>query len=75
MDFKKLLALTLVVVMAACSRSSAPETDGEGTAAPAPSGDTRKYLLDRVEDAAIVQLYADGFTSLPLREKTLIYHL
>jgi dipeptidyl-peptidase III len=37
--------------------------------------DTRKYLLERVEDAAVVQLYADGFAELPLRERTLIYHL
>jgi len=37
--------------------------------------DTRKYLLERVEDAAVVQLYADGFDELPLGEKTLIYHL
>ena len=37
--------------------------------------DTRKYLLERVDDAAVVQLYADGFEALGLREKTLIYHL
>jgi dipeptidyl-peptidase-3 len=37
--------------------------------------DTRKYLLERVDDAAVVQLYADGFAELPLREKILIYHL
>ena len=41
---------------------------------PAPA-DTRQYLLDRVDDAAVVQLYADGFADLPLREKTLIWHL
>jgi dipeptidyl-peptidase-3 len=28
-----------------------------------------------VDDAAVVQLYADGFAALPLREKTLIWHL
>jgi dipeptidyl-peptidase III len=27
------------------------------------------------DDAAVVQLYADGFEALPLREKTLIWHL
>jgi dipeptidyl-peptidase-3 len=32
-------------------------------------------LLDRVDDAAIVQLYADGFSTLPLKQKTLIWHL
>jgi dipeptidyl-peptidase III len=37
--------------------------------------DTRRYLLERVDEAAVVQLYADGFVDLPLREKVLIYHL
>jgi dipeptidyl-peptidase III len=45
------------------------------TAPSASHADTRKYLLDRVEDAAVVQLYADGFDDLALREKTLVYHL
>jgi dipeptidyl-peptidase-3 len=40
--------------------------------APAPS---RPYLLERVDDAAIVQLYADGFLTLPLDQKVLIWHL
>ena len=35
----------------------------------------RKYVVDRVDDAAIVQVYADGFRELPLREKTLLWHL
>jgi hypothetical protein len=39
------------------------------------SDSARKYLLEQVDDAAVVQLYADGFASLPLREKTLIWHL
>src|SRR5436190_211827 len=38
-------------------------------------GSERKYLVDRVGDAAVVQVYADGFAKLPLREKTLIWHL
>jgi dipeptidyl-peptidase III len=37
--------------------------------------DARPYLLERVDEAAVVQLYADGFADLPLREKVLIYHL
>jgi len=36
---------------------------------------SRRYLLERVGDAAVVQLYADGFESLSLREKTVIWHL
>ena len=35
----------------------------------------RKYLLERVDDAAVVQLYADGFANLPLKEKQLVFHL
>ncbi|MCU0251497.1 MAG: dipeptidyl peptidase 3 [Vicinamibacterales bacterium] len=37
--------------------------------------DDRPYLLERVGDAAVVQVYADGFNALAPREKTLIYHL
>ncbi len=44
-------------------------------APPAPATSERKYQLERVDDAAVVQLYADGFEALPLREKTLIWHL
>jgi dipeptidyl-peptidase-3 len=64
--------LTIVVLLAsagACSRgpASAP--------APAPAAETRQYLLEQIDDAAVVQLYADQFSALPLREKTLIWHL
>src|SRR4051812_23822893 len=51
---------------------------GTSTPAPAPqraAATDRKYLLERVDDAAVVQLYADGFSELPIKEKTLIWHL
>ena len=35
----------------------------------------RRYLLEQVDDAAVVQLYADGFAALSLREKMLVWHL
>jgi dipeptidyl-peptidase-3 len=35
----------------------------------------RPYLLERIGEAAVVQVYADGFADLTLREKTLIWHL
>jgi len=35
----------------------------------------RQYLLETIGDAAVVQLYADGFEELSLRDKTLIWHL
>ena len=37
--------------------------------------DDRKYTLDQVDDALVAQLYADGFSSLSLKEKTLVWHL
>jgi dipeptidyl-peptidase-3 len=44
-------------------------------AEPPLSAPGRTYLLERVDDAAVVQLYADGFSKLPLRQKVLIWHL
>src|SRR5438477_5864402 len=41
------------------------------TSAPA----DRQYLIERNGEAAVVQLYADGFGDLPLRDKILIWHL
>jgi len=43
--------------------------------ASAPAAANRQYLLERVGEAAVVQLYADGFSALTLREKTLVWHL
>jgi dipeptidyl-peptidase-3 len=53
-----------------------PATDTMRAAEPAqaPPAD-RKYLLERVDDAAVAQLYADGFAALPLDQKLLIWHL
>ena len=36
---------------------------------------TRQYLLEQIDDAAVVQLYADGFSALPLDQKVLAWHL
>ena len=48
----------------------------EGLPAPAAGqSDERPYLLERIGDAAVAQLYADGFEALDLREKVLIWHL
>jgi dipeptidyl-peptidase-3 len=81
MRLSRYLHLLFVLLLAACYGPS-PETtqgaQGPGTSAAAPTASPaadRKYLLERVDDAAVVQLYADGFSALPLREKTLIWHL
>ena len=66
---KRTLALLIfVLALAGCSRSKPAEE-------PAAATDARPYLLERVDDAAVVQLYADGFEQLPLKEKTLLWHL
>ena len=36
---------------------------------------SRRYLLEQVDDAAVVQVYADGFDALPLDAKILTWHL
>jgi dipeptidyl-peptidase III len=35
----------------------------------------RQYLLEQIDDAAVVQLYADGFSGLPVTQKILAWHL
>ena len=75
MDLRRFALLSWLALVAACS---APESTGPATPTasnPAPAAADRKYLLERVDDAAVVQLYADGFQSLPLKQKTLIWHL
>ncbi len=36
---------------------------------------TRRYLLEQIDDAAVVQDYADGFNALPVDQKILTWHL
>ena len=63
------------VSLAACG-SNTPAPPAQTPAAAAAAAPTeRTYMLERVDDAAIVQLYADGFQALPLKEKALIWHL
>src|SRR5829696_1002267 len=67
MRYDRIVCAMLMASTIGCSK---PEP--EKTAA---AGPQRKYLLETVDDAAVVQVYADGFEALPLREKTLIWHL
>ena len=61
----------------ACGGGSGTSASAPAPPAPPPANAAvdRKYLLERVDDAAVVQLYADGFDPLPLKEKTLVWHL
>jgi dipeptidyl-peptidase-3 len=66
--------LALLAITAACSSGGGEEAPPPASASPAAES-SRKYLLEQIDDAAVIQLYADQFTALPLREKTLIWHL
>src|SRR5262245_41553039 len=71
-----IVVVTAAMLTGACSKSAEKPAASGTPAATAPAGSAnRKYLLETVDDAAVVQYYADGFDKLPLREKTLIYHL
>ncbi len=73
---ESIVIVGLVIAMSGCGPGTDDAADDTGTMEPQPmAGEDRQYLLERVEDAAVVQLYADGFEALPLREKTLIWHL
>ena len=76
MAFRRFAFIVLIAASAGCSSPSGEQPASlVATNAAASAPTERKYLLERVDDAAVVQLYADGFSSLPLREKTLIWHL
>jgi dipeptidyl-peptidase III len=70
------VALSLTTAAACSGDRNTPVTDSARPAATAPAtAADRKYLLERVDDAAIAQIYADGFSTLPLDQKILIWHL
>lgn len=69
-----LVGSALLLAVAAAREAKAANLRGDPPAS-AGSNEQRQYLLERVDDVAVVQLYVDGFEQLPLREKILIYHL
>ena len=71
------LALVMTVIgMLACGGDRGSRTSGPSAGSTGPQAATdRPYLLERVEDAAVVQLYADGFHELSARDKMLVWHL
>ncbi len=72
------LLLAVAVMISSCSLPAGKGgSQGEGAkqmAAVKPDKE-RKYFIEEVEGIALVQLYADGFEKLPLREKLLAYYL
>src|SRR5437660_5854235 len=66
---KGIIAVMTIAGTAACG-------GGDTANAPAaPAVVERPYMLERVDEAAVVQVYADGFQALSLKEKTLVWHL
>jgi dipeptidyl-peptidase III len=55
--------------------NSGRQEDPPPQTAPPSADGSRKYLLEQIDDASVVQIYADQFAALPLREKTLVWHL
>src|SRR3954463_3675909 len=71
-----ILGVLSAALAGGCSKPAENTTGASSTtAASVPAGDNRKYLLETVDDVAVVQYYADGFDKLSLRDKTLVYHL
>jgi dipeptidyl-peptidase-3 len=71
---KRIMLVISAVVAFACGKSQPSATTAPVSATDAPTA-ARRYLLEQVDEAAVVQLYADGFAALPIKEKTLIWHL
>jgi dipeptidyl-peptidase III len=76
------LALAALLLASACRTGTRQEVpDGSAPRARAdvedvaPAAGQRRWLLERVGDVAIVQLYADGFDRLSLADKRLAWHL
>ena len=85
-SFSHVAAAATVLIAAACQgskESPEPTTRREAveramapSKAPAPApAQERKYLLERVDDVAVVQVYADGFERLSAKDKILCWHL
>ena len=72
---KRILLVMTTIGTVACGGGQTSTSSGSPTATPAPVASDRTYLLERVDDAAVEQVYADGFRDLSLKEKTLIWHL
>src|SRR5262245_31333843 len=70
----RLLSCTLLLATTLACNSNR-ETAPTSAPAPAAAESSRKYLLEQIDDASVVQVYADQFAALPLREKTLVWHL
>jgi dipeptidyl-peptidase III len=70
----KMAALGIVVFLTGASCTSGQNMQQSNDADLVPAQD-RPYLLEKVDDVGIVQLYADGFERLTVKDKILCWHL
>src|SRR3954467_12877883 len=73
--FKRFFVVITFLTAAACGRGDAQKPIATPAAGAGAAVSTRKYLLERIDDAAVVQVYADGFQQLSVNDKTLVWHL
>src|ERR1700759_5126117 len=60
------ILIVAIIIQTACGgRNTAPQL----------AQSERRYFLEQIDEAAVVQVYADGFSALPLKEKVLVWHL
>ena len=63
---KRILLVMTAVGSVACGNSQPSATNTAVPPASAPAAN-RQYLLEQIDEAAVVQLYADGFAGLPIK--------
>jgi dipeptidyl-peptidase-3 len=68
------LGAAAILVAAGCSAGSG-DLGSMASKQSETRSDERKYLLERVDDAAVVQVYADGFDKLTREQRVLVWHL
>jgi dipeptidyl-peptidase-3 len=73
--WKRIAAIMTIAGTVACGQSETASAPVPAALGAPPAAAERPYLLERVDEAAVVQVYADGFQALPLKEQTLIWHL
>ena len=69
------MSVSLISGCGGGQQTNSPAPDSARQAPATAAHADRKYLLERIDDAAVVQVYADGFEKLALKEKVLIWHL
>ncbi len=71
MNLRRIAFCSLLALLSGC-HGEPRQMGKESTLA---DNEQRQYLLERIDDVAVVQLYADGFDKLSRQDRILTYHL